>query len=153
MLRRFTKTSINRPRSRAAARSFSVATTLSVSVSVFAQNALDLGEADARNAAHDYLSRVEERFDCAFAEESMRGLGEERFIVKVSAIGEDCDDAMTYLVSLADLDDKLIFRRVRDPGQPVEAYPFIPSDALILEVNPEPDDDETEEDPQIPQSN
>lgn len=108
----------------------------------FAQNALDLEEAAARETAYQLLAQVGKRFECDFAEESMQSLGEDRFVVRVHASGEDCDDAMTHLVSLANQDDKLIFRRGDDPDDPVEPQPFIPPNALIHEVNPEVDEEE-----------
>lgn len=118
---------------------------LSISTpTAFPQNTLDLAEADARDAAYSLISQVEKHFECDLDEESMRRLGDERFIVRVTASGEDCDDAMTYLVTLADQTDELVFRRGDDPNQPQEPVPFFPNNALILEVNPELDDEDSE---------
>lgn len=119
-----------------------------------AQEPLDLGEADARDAAYRYLSVVEARFDCDFEEHAMWEIGdssEERYVVQLDSDGEECDEALTQLVRLADREGRLIFRRrERVDERPDHRQIWPNQQVLIHEVDPDMPDGEIEEQEEEP---
>jgi hypothetical protein len=136
---------------------------LMLSQPVFGQNSLDLREADARNAAYKIMSAAEGRFDCKFEEYAMQDVGNEpdiRYILHVTAKGNECREALVLATNMAARDDKLMFRQVQveDSNQQIGhsllrcRRHVAPGDLLICdgqplihEINPEIDDNDPPE--------
>jgi len=127
-----------------------VSTALSVLVlsqSVFGQNTLDLKEADARQAAYKFISVAEERFDCGIKEHSMLVIGDEPkilYVFRLSVEGDECEDALIFLASMAARDDQLLFRQISADYEIADPL-ILDSQVLIHEVNPEIEESEEEE--------
>ena len=126
-------------------RALLVTALLATSIDAQAQNQLDLVEAGARAAALKAMDQTSERFACEFEEVAMEGLGREQYLVEVRATGDECNEAMTFLVNSADRDGKLVFRQINFAPAPPSV---LPPNSLIYEVNPALTDatDESESD-------
>jgi len=116
---------------------------LMLSQAVFGQNSLDLKEADARETAFNFMSAAEERFECEIEEHSMREIGtasDIRYLFRVRAEGDECDDALVFLTNMAAREDKLIFRQLESVGEQTGDPLIFHDQVLIHEVNPEIED-------------
>lgn len=115
--------------------------TLVLSCPASGQEALDLREADARNAAYEIMTAAEEQFDCELEEHSMREVGHGvRYLFHVRAEGNECREALIFVTNQASRDDKLIFRQVADADQMSGDPLILYGEVLIHEVNPETED-------------
>jgi hypothetical protein len=115
---------------------------------VFAQNSLDLKEADARESAFNLMSAAEERFNCEIEEHSMREIGKESdnlYLFQVRTEGDECDDALLFLTNMAAREDKLIFRQLNKNYQRTDDPLILSGQVLVHEVNPEIEDKEAKE--------
>ncbi len=122
---------------------------LMLSQAVFGQNSLDLKEADARETAFNFMSDAEERFNCEMEEHSMREVGAGsgiRYLFRLKAEGNECDDALIFLTNMAAREDKLIFRQLESLDPQVGYSSIIDDQILIHEVNPEIEDKKATED-------
>jgi hypothetical protein len=114
----------------------------------FGQNELDLKEAEARDNAKNFMAEAEGQFECKFEEHEMREIGvssANRYLLRIRAEGDECDDAMIFLTNISARDNKLIFRQVESPDQQEEEPMILFGQVLIHEINPEPEDDKTTE--------
>ncbi|HLT90318.1 MAG TPA: hypothetical protein VKZ85_05165 [Woeseiaceae bacterium] len=113
------------------------------------QDFLDLHEAEARDEAYRILAAAEERFSCAFEEVSMRDIGNEpgtRYLVHVRADGDECREALVFVIQRAERGNRLIFRQAADPIGRIDDVPMFPGEqVLIHEVNPNLEDEEAPE--------
>ena len=116
---------------------------LMLSQAVFGQNSLDLKEADAREIAYKFMSAAEERFNCEMEEHSMREVGAGpgiRYLFRLKAEGDQCNDALIFLTNTAAREDKLVFRQLENIDQQTGDPLIFFGQELIHEVNPEIED-------------
>lgn len=122
---------------------------LMLSQAVFGQNSVDLRGADAREIAYKFMSAAEERFDCEIEQHSMREIGTEsdnRYLFRVRAEGDECDNALVFLTNMAAREDKLIFRQLESVGEQTGNPLILHDQVLIHEVNPEIEEKKATED-------
>ena len=74
-----------------------------------------------------------------------------RCVFQVSVDGDECDDAMTWLVLMADREGRIIFRKLEHIDNPPNPIDGLPGKILIHEVDPEFEGEAAEEDTDPPQ--
>lgn len=117
---------------------------LTVSQPVLGQDSLDLNEAEARKSAYIIMTAAEERFACELEEHSTREIGNGpglRYLVFVSAKGDECHEALIFIADMASQNDKVMFRQIDHSSEQMEQLePLIFDDQILIhEVNPEID--------------